>query len=300
MSGLAVYALKGMLHAAMLAAAFLTLSLLFPPVAWLSGSIVALVTLRNGFRHGLLVIGTATAAAMVMFALTLGSWLIAPALELIFWLPVFLMALILRQYIRLEYSLIFAAGLGLLGLSLMYLILSDPPAAWLSLLREGMKAEIWAEQFRVSQEEFDQFLQEVAQLMPGSTIASLVFSAIISLLLARSWQAKLFNPGGFQTEFHQLRYGRAVASVALLIIGIGLVLTNSYTIGLITIVLAVYLFQGLAIVHALIKLKKLGTGWLVAVYALSAILPQMLVILGGVGLIDTWLDSRRRLAAKAE
>ncbi len=299
MAGLALYALKGVPQAGSLAVVFLFMSLLFPPFAWLSSALIAVVVLRKGWRHGLYVVGLATAGAMFLFTMSLGGGQAALMLELVFWLPVFLIALALRVYVKLDVSLLLAAVTGFVALSAIYLIQDDPPAVWLELLREMMQVDVWADQFRVPPEEFDDFLVEVSLLMPGSTVACLVFSAIVSLMLARAWQAKLFNPGGFQTEFHQLRYGRYAAIAALVVAGAGLLVQSSYTLGLVAIVTVVFLFQGIAVVHAVVKLKSLGVGWLVAMYVLCVLLPQMMMILGGIGLLDTWFDSRKRLAASA-
>jgi hypothetical protein len=39
-----------------------------------------------------------------------------------------------------------------------------------------------------------------------------------------------------------------------------------------------------------------GKGWLIAVYALLGIIPQTALLLSGLGLVDTWVDFRRRFA----
>ena len=299
MSRLALYALKSMPQAVLAAAVFLILSLLFPPFAWLSSALIAVVVLRKGWRYGLCVVGLSTIGAAVLLYVSLGGGRSVLVLVLLFWLPVFLMASALRAYVRLDVSLLLAAAMGFIALSAIYLIHDDPSAIWLELLREVMQVEVWADQFRVPPEEFDNFLVEVSTLMPGSTVAGLVFSAVVSLLLARSWQAKVFNPGGFQTEYHRLRYGRYAAIAALVIASLSLLVHSSYTLGLLAIVIVVFLFQGIAIIHAVVKLKSLGTGWLIAMYTICAMLPQMVVILGGIGLLDTWLDSRKWFAASA-
>lgn len=299
MSGLAQYALRGIPQAGLLAAVFLTLSLLFPPFVWLSSALIALVVLRNGWQYGLKVVALSILGAAGLMYAALGGGQSVLALELIFWLPVFLMALALRVYVKLDVSLLLAAAMGFLALSAIYLIHDDPTVIWLELLREMMQVEVLADQFRVPPEEIDNFLLEVSVLMPGSIVACLVFSAIVSLLLARGWQAKVFNPGGFQTEYHRLRYGRYVAIAALVIASLSLLVHSSYALGLIAIVIVVFMFQGIAIVHAVVKLKSLGRGWLIAMYTLCAMLPQTVMILGGIGLFDPWLDSRRRFAARA-
>jgi uncharacterized protein YybS (DUF2232 family) len=62
------------------------------------------------------------------------------------------------------------------------------------------------------------------------------------------------------------------------------------------IMLVPYLLVGLAIIHKLLKQKERSGGWLVAVYVLLAIVPQATLLLAAGGLLDTWIDFRRRLA----
>jgi hypothetical protein len=42
--------------------------------------------------------------------------------------------------------------------------------------------------------------------------------------------------------------------------------------------------------------RRKASGWLVAVYLMLAILPQATLLLAAGGLVDTWVDFRRRLA----
>ena len=60
------------------------------------------------------------------------------------------------------------------------------------------------------------------------------------------------------------------------------------------IMLVPYLFAGLAVIHALVAQAGRGRGWLMAIYVLLAILPQSALLLAGGGLLDTWIDFRRR------
>ena len=62
------------------------------------------------------------------------------------------------------------------------------------------------------------------------------------------------------------------------------------------IMLVPYLLVGLAVIHTLLRRKGRGGGWLVAVYVLLAIVPQATLLLAAGGLMDTWIDFRRRLA----
>ena len=109
----------------------------------------------------------------------------------------------------------------------------------------------------------------------------------------------LFNPGGFGEEFRQIRIGKK-ASIGLLI-GIALaVFTNNQMITeLIMVAIAIFMFQGLSLAHGLVKLREMGTGWLIVLYVLMFILfIQMIVLLATFGLIDNFVDFRQKQASK--
>ncbi|MDH3560941.1 MAG: hypothetical protein OEN52_08315, partial [Gammaproteobacteria bacterium] len=83
----------------------------------------------------------------------------------------------------------------------------------------------------------------------------------------------------------------------------GLMLVAQFTQGLssdmaaqsVIVLLVPYLFVGLAVVHGVVAQTGRGNGWLIAVYIMLAILPQATLLLAGGGLLDTWIDFRRRL-----
>ena len=296
---LANYALKGPLQAALLAAAASLLSILLWPLLWVSGAVVALVTLRKGHRQGIVV----TALAFVIgfafmwlsqtnLAVLIGSHL------LLLWVPVIALSYVLRVYIVFEYSFFLAAAIGALILSLLYLAVPDIGGQVSTLVADVLPSfDTLPDEVQLSADEYQHLLSSIAQVLPGMLVASVVFSSILSLLLARAWQARIYNPGGFQWEFHQLQLGSVLGVVAIVLVGLSKFWQNGYTLGLAMVVSVVYLFQGFAVLHAVVKLKELGRRWLVLSYALCLLMPNFFVlIIGGVGILDTWVNIRKRLA----
>ena len=52
--------------------------------------------------------------------------------------------------------------------------------------------------------------------LTGVMASSLQVTCLLCLMLARYWQASLYNPGGFGREFRSLRLAPAVAVILLL------------------------------------------------------------------------------------
>lgn len=296
MRAFASFIVQRRVQAVLIAAGFALLSLLVPPAGYVSGAAVALVTLYRGALEGLLIIGGATAGAAVLALLMWGDAAPALAFVLGMWLPLWLLAMVWRSTVSLAQTLQAAAGIGVVLVVLMHLVLSDPAAWWrdfLDVLRPAMEqAGLFG-----SGEGVEHVLETAARAMTGLMAAGLVFSLMISLIIARWWQAALYNPGGFQREFHALRLGRgaAVALVVVLVLslvdGVAAVANDIAMVGV-----AMYLFQGLALVHRMVAAFHAHALWLVGLYVVMVLVaPQMVLLLSAMGFADTWLDFRARL-----
>ena len=68
---------------------------------------------------------------------------------------------------------------------------------------------------------------------------------------------------------------------------------------LFNLVVALYVVQGIAVAHALVKYRQASSGWLVGLYVLVVLLPPLaMIFLSVTGFSDTWLDYRRRYGAQ--
>jgi len=70
---------------------------------------------------------------------------------------------------------------------------------------------------------------------------------------------------------------------------------SEVTTQLAMVMLVAYVLTGLALIHGLIRRYGRSTGWLVATYLLLSFVPQTTLLLAATGLLDTWVDLRRRL-----
>ena len=130
MGGLAAYVMRGRMQAILVTAVAAVSALMLPPLSYLSGGAVALVTLRRGGREGVAVIlGAALAAIAVVLPLT-GS--VAPGVAYIgaLWLPVWLLSITLRRTVSLPLALLMAGAIGAAVVVVTYGLLPDPTAWW--------------------------------------------------------------------------------------------------------------------------------------------------------------------------
>lgn len=299
---LANYAVRGPVQSALLASSVLLLSLVLPPLVVISSALVALTWLRQGARSGMMAVGLALAASTVV-AMVSGLQPLAPAAVMLSsWMPVIVMAVVLRSTIRLELAIAAGAVLVLIGVLLVYLVIDDPAAGWREIIAIiANSAELRPRNLQDAEpEQIKDLLDKTSTLMTGFYASTLFVIATLSLLLARSWQAKLFNPGGMKREFHELRFGKIVSAAGLVAL-LAAQVTGFEVLNSVAMVLAtLFTIQGMAVVHSAVDRLGLRTAWLVAAYVLLLMMvPHSLMVIGLLGISDAWVDYRARIGNRS-
>ncbi|MCF6281801.1 MAG: YybS family protein [Candidatus Polarisedimenticolaceae bacterium] len=300
MQRLASFVMRGRSQAVMATSVLAMLSMVMPPLSLLSSAIVALVTLREGRSSGLQVIGFSLLACVVLSTIALGNPAPAIGLALLLWFPMWVLGQMLREMRSLSMVLQSALVFGLLTIGYLYLESGDPIADWQAIF--ATLADSFTDAGLYKKVESQQLIEELARWMTGFFAASYYLQLVASLLLARWWQSLLYNLGGFQQEFHQLRLskllaylGAALGLLSLLQLDAGGNLLRYLTI----LLMAAYFIQGLAVAHGTVKLLSLNRAWLIGVYIMLVITgPQMLIMISMLGLADIWIDFRAKAASK--
>ncbi|PPK52342.1 hypothetical protein [Marinobacter persicus] len=281
MRALAQYVMRGPLQAGGVAAVTTAVPLLF----WIGAAVVGLVVLRLGLRQGL----------------NIGLWALLPALgwalygqdptALVVVLQTMLMALILRTSGTWEKALLSGAFLAILTglmLPLMY------PALLSDLVQSGI--EFYKQYNAEIAQELGSDLELIIRDTMTASMAGTYFATAVGMtMLARGWQAALYNPGGFRKEFHSLRLSPVIAVLCAVTMMIGPVL------GLNSLLLAwaagtPLFLAGLALVHGVVARKQWSVQWLVMFYiALLLLGPSLMMLLLVLAFVDSWLDIRRRI-----
>ncbi len=214
MQGLAAFAMSARWRAVVVATLSAASAWLLPPLTsplvYLGGAIIGLVTLRLGALQGLSVAGAGGAALAIVGAVGSGFALPMVVGAWVLWLPAWALGVLLRSSRSLALCLQGAAAFGLLLLIAAYAWLGQPAAWWATRLDVLLGPAFAAQGLDTAQ-----YFPALARWMTALSVAALMFGALLSLLLARAWQAGLYNPGGFGTEFRSLRLGKGFAVVSL-------------------------------------------------------------------------------------
>ncbi len=297
MQFLAAYIMKGRLQAMIVASTFALLSLPFPPVSIVSSASVALVTLRRGSKEGLYVLICACLAAGVLSTLLLGGYQFALLYGLVLWVPVWLIALVLREGRHLGVAIEIAILLGIAAVIGFYLYQTDVAQFWRQIL-EVMIQPMLAANPDVPIESLRQSADVFAHYMTGGIAAGTVYGLLFGLFLARWWQSVLYNPGGFRLEYLALRSHPKLAIASVLIIAVaflasGMIAELCWNITILLFVL--YTFMGAAVLHCTFASMKTARFMVPFLYATVLIIPHVMVLVALFGLLDTWLDLRNKL-----
>lgn len=283
--------MRGRMQAIIAASTLALFSLKFPPISILSLAAVALVTLRQGALEGIyLQIGAGLAAAVLGF-FALDNYQFALFYALLLWLPVWLIAVTLRVSRQLSMAVEVAVFIGMLGVAGFYLFVSEPPALWAGLL------EVMVKQTSAPIEDMQDWIDHFARYMTGMFAAGAVFSLLFGLFLGRWWQALLFNPGGFKQEFLQLNTSPklAISSIVILAVAFFSSGTVSEVAWNMTILLFVlYTVTGTSVLHVVFAQTKMSRYAVPMFYITLFLLPQVLPPVAVIGLIDAWLNIRKK------
>lgn len=296
MRALAAFVMKGRAQAVPALVGLTILSWNFSLISLLSTAAVALPTLRKGAPEGAVLMALAVLPVTLAGWLLLGSPLQAAGYTLMLWVPAWLTAVILRESGQLPLALGGAAGLGMLMVLGIYAISDDPAGMWMEELRKFLKPLLEQPRSATEAEALSRSLSAFAHYLTGMVAAGSVLTLALSLLVARWWQAALFNPGGFRAEFLALRLPPLAAYVWLALLAVAWMAGGG--VAEIAANLAIplfvpYLLAGFAVLHALFAG---GSGfWLVGIYMGLVFVSPLVLVIVLIGFTDTWVNWRQRL-----
>ncbi|HEY5810136.1 MAG TPA: hypothetical protein VIT67_19340, partial [Povalibacter sp.] len=172
----------------------------------------------------------------------------------------------------------------------IYLVLPDPAAVWVDLLKRVVQTMDEAGLHFTG--DTAGMITLWARTMWGALAALMLGTALGSLFLGCWWQTLLDSPGRFGAEYRGLRLG-AVLGLAVTGLFIAAFLTDSALIAsLAWVAFAALSFQGLAAAHRSKAGGRLNRGWLAAIYVLLIVPLSMsitVVVLAIWGFADNWL-----------
>jgi hypothetical protein len=278
MVGLAEFVMRGRLQALLVVIG----GSVIPLFSWVSAAVLALVTLRKGTLQGAWLLFWAL-LPVVAIGLGSGNWGLLTLLA-----GTMFMAVLLRSAVNMPLAI---AASVIVGMATSGLTLAFMGEAYLAELQKAMQQVFASMQSPLATTGED----VTATLLAGMLGAGTASMAVGSLLLARYWQAALYNPGGFGQEFKALCFPVWMSTV-LVLAGLGLASTGPEYLTWAMICFIPLNVAGLSLVHAWTERRGRGTGWLVFFYIAWLLLEPLKLLVMFFAIADSWIRFRHRWA----
>ena len=281
MRRLAQFIMRGRMQAIVVVALASALPMMF----WLGAAAASLVLLRRGLNDALSVIVWALLPAAV--------WVyFGDPRPLLGILGALVIAYTLRVTASWSKALLASLLVGVVFAWVLGIVFAQPLvdlAAELNEIVAKMLTELYEQ---LSVDEQLQLQSLIVPVLTGLMAAVLQVLCVLSVLLARYWQAALYNPGGFGHEFKRLRLPAVI--VFPLVFGMLFAPSLGIQAAILTPVCSVPLiFTGLAVVHGLVAKYRLGNFWLIGLYVGMVLFTQLTYpLLVVLAIVDSVFDFR--------
>ncbi len=295
---LARFILRGPSQAALVMATSALLAMILMPFSWLSAAALILVVLHENKEVALRATAIASVAVLVMSWMIFGTPLLAIGYLLFLWIPAGLIAYVLRQSVSLVLSLQLLTVLGLVIVTGLYLLFPSMGETWRETFEQILQPALEQAGTQVDPVQLDNLLKLFARAVIGLLAIVVVFNILMALFIGRWWQAGLFNPGGLSREFNELRLGKVFALVTALFLIANAFINNDWVLSSMLLMVSMTLVQGIAIMHGVIAKRQLSRGWMFGFYVLLLLIPQVMIILTVMGLLDAWVDIRKKISPR--
>jgi hypothetical protein len=286
MKALGNYILGSRYKSAWIISLLTLLSLALPPLTYiLSGTPFALVTMRKGMREGLvlmlwLFLFTSLFGYFSRFGTGMGVGFVISI-----WLPVWFVSMILR-ITEAQGRMVLASGV----VGLVFVLVLTPIAAAQQEFLRSQLGSYFEQNFNPTQvAEYQQVLDLILPMLSGMIAMVLVISLIITVLLARMWQAEIFNPGGFKHEFYKMYLPQWLSYLTFICLLLSLMDLGGATWILrnfLVVLMVMHIFHGLASVHRVVFERKYSSIWLILMYCFLFLLPYLAIFLVFLGMAD--------------
>lgn len=267
--------------------------------------VAAFVTLRKGALDGTFVLCATIVPYLLNYMLSSESMqsqavMIATVTIIAINILTWLLALILRRYSN--WSLVIEVSMltGIVLICLIHLVFPEIQIWWTKQLTAYFnKTASMLEQFKpegaASSEEMQtSIVASVKHYITGFVIASIIINAFLQLIIARWWQAIIFNPGGLRKELYQIRLSYISAAVFIAVLGLAY-MGNTFGLDMMPVMITAFCAAGLSLIHCRLAINKAGWFWLMLVYlGIIFIFPMGIVLVAIMGLLDSLFNMRQQ------
>ena len=258
----------------------------FVPVV--SPAAVGLVALRHGSAEAAKVVPWALLPSLVLLAnagpdslLTLASIAVVSVVALA--------ALVLRSSVSWASTVIAITACSTLAALLLVIAGTAQLTAATQLLAEMLE--------QLSSEQAPLPVVATPLFVAGLFGWMVAVGSLIAVLVARWWQSLLYNPGGFGSEFRQLRLSSSSAVALLAIVALAWLQAVDYRPWAELLALPL-LLSGLSLLHYTAAARGLGRLWLGMIYVGLVFFSPLNMVIIGLACADSLINIRSRVTTR--
>jgi len=289
MIGIARHALKSPFHAFTVVGLLAVLSLIIPFVSLLSGAIVSLLILTQGFKAGVRVVALTVLGLSVMTWVSAGTPFVGLMIGIVQWLPMIVLAEVLRRTQSFSLVIIVSMVLGSVAVLLQFYLWPELDQFWRGMIEEMFYQSEQGDAYAAMQPAIEQIVHWMVLIF----VAAMASTYVSTLMIGRWFQAKLVKSDGYKKEFYEIKLGKSSAVISTLIIVASSFAGLDWLMAVAIVLASGFLFQGLAVIHERMN-RSAKKGLLNGIfYFLLFVFPQAVAITAGVGIIDNWLNFRK-------
>jgi uncharacterized protein YybS (DUF2232 family) len=281
-----------------------------PLVGTVSILIAAFITLRRGAGEGfLLLIAAAILPTIILCmgapageadSLSATDILLAIGLtNVLTWV----FAVLLRRFGSWNMLLQTAAVLSLVTVLVVHLINPDVQQMWQTRLTNYFTyamqtaSDLSAGELTTQRAMISRVMTTLSPFATGFVTMFVVFYALLQVLLARWWQAAIYNPGGLRKELCEIRLSYAAGIVCIAGFALSFI-DNKVISDMMPVMYFTFSLAGFSILHVMTSKSKTGWFWNCLVYIAMIVMPISMALIAALGLLDTFFDLRRRISKK--
>ena len=267
---------------------------LLPFLNWLSVVIMLLVTLRKGAKEGAWILACTLlpicVLALVSYDASIFYNMVIPIVV------VWILAIVLHQTHNWVLTILVGVAVGVVAIIVMHSYISGINAWW----QERMLAYLQqlGTQMNVSTGQQKQMILHLSKVATGLQTAALLLVDLLWLLLARYWQAVLYNPAALRSELQIIRMPRWASGILAAVVVMAVITKLPLIVDVLPMVLLPFALAGLSLIHFIMAVRKVHWIWLVLFYVVLVFaLPYISMGLVVLALVDSLLNLRQRYRA---
>lgn len=262
------------------------------PIGWLSTVVIALVTLQNGPKQGIVVLSWAVLPAVAL--LCLGEYGVFINIGILHYLVVWGLAATLRRHHSWAQVIQLAALMGVISVVGIYFLAPDLQNWLVNQLTTMVKEYKNFSFFNLQSVEIESWLKYIEWFATGLLALAIILANLTTLFFARWWQSIIVPTMSLHKECYAIRMPY-LCSILLTTFLVALYFNVSLFVNVIIVALIPFILSGLSLLHAYLATKKNGSVILFVFYMLFLFLsPYLVFVLSFLGWLDSFINFRKK------